>query len=98
MASSLHSFHDKKNHAYRYAHVKNASSVAHRDSCYDHVVLPTRHDDVFDSHACLHPLALYMFMVRMDLCAMLIMLFLMRLEMHLVAQLYFIGLMMLHIC
>jgi hypothetical protein len=50
MASSLHSFHDKKNHAYLYAHVKNASSVAHHDS-YDHVVLPTRHDIVFYSHA-----------------------------------------------
>jgi hypothetical protein len=51
MASSSHSLHDKKNHAYLYAHVKNASSVAHHDSCYDHVVLPTRHDAVFDSHA-----------------------------------------------
>jgi hypothetical protein len=51
MASSSHSSHDKKNHAYLYAYVKNVSSVAHHDSCYDHVVLPTRHDDVFDSHA-----------------------------------------------
>jgi hypothetical protein len=51
MASSLHSFHDKKNHAYVYAHVNNASSVAHHDSYYDHVVLPTRHDVVFDSRA-----------------------------------------------
>jgi hypothetical protein len=51
MASSSHSLHDKKNHAYLYAHVKNASSVAHHDSCYDHVVLPTRHDAIFDSHA-----------------------------------------------
>jgi hypothetical protein len=50
MTSSLHSFHDKNNHAYMYAHVKNVSSVAHHDSCYDHVVLPTRHDAVFDSH------------------------------------------------
>jgi hypothetical protein len=48
LASSLHSFHDKKNHAYLYAHVKNASNVAHHDS---HVVLPIRHDDVFDSLA-----------------------------------------------
>jgi hypothetical protein len=39
MASSSHSSHDKKNHAYIYAHVKN------------HVVLPVHHDDVFDSHA-----------------------------------------------
>jgi hypothetical protein len=51
MVSSSHSSHDKKNHAYLYAHVKNVSSVAHHDSCYNHVVLPTRHDDVFDSHA-----------------------------------------------
>jgi hypothetical protein len=51
MASSSHSSHDKKNHAYLYAHVKNVSSVAHRDICYDHDVLPTRHDAVFDSHA-----------------------------------------------
>jgi hypothetical protein len=40
MTSSSHSSHDKKNHAYLYAHVKNASSVVH-----------TRHDAVFDSHA-----------------------------------------------
>jgi hypothetical protein len=51
MASSSHSSHDKNNHAYLYAHVKNASSVAHHDGCYDHDVLPTRHDVVFDSHA-----------------------------------------------
>jgi hypothetical protein len=51
MASSSHSSHDKKNHAYLYAHVKNVSSVAHHNSCYDHVVLSTRHDVVFDSHA-----------------------------------------------
>jgi hypothetical protein len=40
MASSSHSSHDKKNHAYLYAHVKNASSVVH-----------TRHDVAFDSDA-----------------------------------------------
>jgi hypothetical protein len=34
-----------------YAHVKNASNVAHRDSCYDHAILPIRHDVVFYSHA-----------------------------------------------
>jgi chromosome segregation ATPase len=33
MASSSHSFHDKKNHAYLYAHVKNATIVAHHDDC-----------------------------------------------------------------
>jgi hypothetical protein len=47
MASSSHSLHDKKNHAYLYAHVKNASSVVH----HDHVVLPTRHDAALDSYA-----------------------------------------------
>ena len=50
MASSSHSFHDKKNHAYLYAHVKNASNVSHvvhHDDCHDHDVLPMRHD----SHA-----------------------------------------------
>jgi hypothetical protein len=47
MASSSHSSHDKKNHAYLYAHVKNV----HHDRCYSHVVLPTRHNVVFDSHA-----------------------------------------------
>jgi hypothetical protein len=51
MAISSHSSHDKRNHAYLYAHVKNVSSVPHHDSCYNHVVLPTRHDVVFDSHA-----------------------------------------------
>ena len=98
MASSSYSSHDQKNHAYLYAHVKNVSSVAHHDSCYDHVVLPTRHDVVFDSHAMFHPLALRMLMVGIDLGAMFIMLFLMRLGMHLMAQLCFIILMMLHLC
>jgi hypothetical protein len=51
MASSSHSLHDKKNHAYLYAHVKNASSVVHHNSRYDHAVLPTRHDVAFDSYA-----------------------------------------------
>jgi hypothetical protein len=50
MASSSHSFHDKKNHAYLHAHVKNASNVAHHDSCYDYDVLPICHDVVFYSH------------------------------------------------
>jgi hypothetical protein len=51
MASSLHSFHNKKNRAYLYAHVKNVSNVAHHNSCYNHAILPTCHDVVFDSHA-----------------------------------------------
>jgi hypothetical protein len=43
-----------KKHAYLYAHVKNASNVsfvAHHDGCYDRVVLPMRHDAIFDPHA-----------------------------------------------
>jgi hypothetical protein len=51
LASSSHSFHDNKNYAYLYAHVKNASDIAHHDGCNDHVVLPVRHDAIFDSHA-----------------------------------------------
>jgi hypothetical protein len=47
---------------------------------------------------CLHLLALHMFMVGVDLGAMFIMLFLMCLEMHLMAQLCFIVLMMPHMC
>jgi hypothetical protein len=33
MAGSSHSSHDKTNHAYLYAHVKNASRIAHHDRC-----------------------------------------------------------------
>jgi hypothetical protein len=51
MASSSYSSHDQKNHVYLYAHVKNVSSVAHHDRCYNHVVLPVRHDAAFNSHA-----------------------------------------------
>jgi hypothetical protein len=54
LASCSHSFHDKKNHAYLYAHVKNTSNVshvAHHDVCYDCVVLLVRHDATFNSHA-----------------------------------------------
>jgi hypothetical protein len=50
MASSLHSFHEKKNHAFMYAHVKNASYVAHNihhDACNDYIVLHMRHNAVF---------------------------------------------------
>jgi hypothetical protein len=50
LASSSHSFHDKKNHAYLYAHVKNASYVAHHDACNDHDILPVCYND-FASHA-----------------------------------------------
>jgi hypothetical protein len=51
LASSSHSFNDKKNHDNLYAHVKNASDIAHHNGFYDHVVFPIRHDAVFNSHA-----------------------------------------------
>jgi hypothetical protein len=56
LASSSHSFHDRKNYAYLYAHVKNASHASHiahnvhHDACNDHVDLSVRHDTVFTSH------------------------------------------------
>jgi hypothetical protein len=46
MASSSHSFHDKKNHAFIYTHIKNAQDV-HLDACNDCHVLPMRHDAAF---------------------------------------------------
>jgi hypothetical protein len=79
MASSSHSSHDRKNHAYLYAHVNNASNIAHHDGCYNHAVLPGRHDAFSILMPCLHHLALCMFMVGVDLGAMFTMLFLMRL-------------------
>jgi hypothetical protein len=46
MASSSHSSHDKENHAYLYAHVKNI----HHARCYNPIVLPTCHA-TFNYHA-----------------------------------------------
>jgi hypothetical protein len=43
MASSSHSFHDKKNHDFIYTHVNNAKN-AHHDDCSYRLVLPMRHD------------------------------------------------------
>jgi hypothetical protein len=51
MASRFYSSHEQKNHAYLYAHAKNVFGVAHHDRCYNHAVLPTRHDVAFNSHA-----------------------------------------------
>jgi hypothetical protein len=54
MASSSHSFHEKKNHDYLYAHAKNVSHNARNlrhDACIDHPVLHTRHDVVFAPRA-----------------------------------------------
>jgi hypothetical protein len=49
MASSSYSSHDSKNHAYLYAHVKNASRNA-RDAHVDYVV-PGMHHDVYSLYA-----------------------------------------------
>jgi hypothetical protein len=74
MASSSHSSHDRNNHAYMYAHVKNASNIAHHDGCYNHIVLPVCHDVVFYSHA-MFTSSSYMVMVGVDLGTMFTMLF-----------------------
>ena len=47
MASSLHSFHEKKNYVYLYSHVKNASHNTHHDTCNDSFTFPKHHDGVF---------------------------------------------------
>jgi hypothetical protein len=47
MASGSHSFHEKKNHAYLYSHVKNVSHNSHHRICDDSSALPKRHDVVF---------------------------------------------------
>jgi hypothetical protein len=51
MASSSYSSNDQKNHAYLYAYVKNISSAAHHDRCYNHAIFLTRHDAAFNYHA-----------------------------------------------
>jgi hypothetical protein len=58
MASSLHSSHVSKNHAYLYAHVKNAHNVHHaphyaHDACLDYDIPSVRHvhSDVCSTHA-----------------------------------------------
>jgi hypothetical protein len=89
MASSSHSSHNKKNHAYLYAHVKNVQHYR----CYNHASLPTYHD-VLILMPCLH-LAVHMLVVQIDLGA--IMLLLMRLGMHQMDQPCFIKHMMLHL-
>jgi hypothetical protein len=73
MASSSHSFHDKNNHAYLYAHVKNATNVAHHDDCYDHTIFLYVMMLSLILMPCLHPLVPHMFMVGVDLGAMFIM-------------------------
>jgi hypothetical protein len=50
MASSLHSFHEKKNHAYLYSLVKNVPHNAHHDTCNDSFTFPKRHDGIFTPH------------------------------------------------
>jgi hypothetical protein len=41
----------QKNHAYRYAHDKKVTSIAHHGRCHSHVVSPVCHDATFNSHA-----------------------------------------------
>jgi hypothetical protein len=47
MASSSHSFHEKKNHAYMYSHVNNTSHNAHHDTCNGSFAFLERHDGFF---------------------------------------------------
>jgi hypothetical protein len=47
MASSLHSSHENKNHAYLYSHLKNVSHNVHHDICNYSFTFPKRHDGVF---------------------------------------------------
>jgi hypothetical protein len=49
MASTSHSFHDKKNHAFIYTHAKIANN-AHHDTCNDCSFLPMHHDAAFTPH------------------------------------------------
>jgi hypothetical protein len=84
MASSSHFSHDNKNHAYLYAHVKNASHNAH-DARIDCVVPTVHHNVVYSSYAMTaSSSSSSKLMVGVDLGDMLIMLFLMclRLGMH----------------
>jgi hypothetical protein len=50
MASISHSSHDRKNHAFIYANVKNARNI-HHDVCIDHVMPAMRHGTIYSSHA-----------------------------------------------
>jgi hypothetical protein len=50
MTSSSHPFHENKNHAYFYCHIKNVSHNTrniHHDACINHLVLQTHHDAIF---------------------------------------------------
>jgi hypothetical protein len=49
LTSILHSSHARKNHAYLYAHVKNARNV-HHGACIDCPIFPMRHDAAFAPH------------------------------------------------
>jgi hypothetical protein len=51
MASSSHSSHDRKNHAFVYAHVKNASRNVHHDAGVDHDMTTMCHDATYSSNA-----------------------------------------------
>jgi hypothetical protein len=50
MSYNSHSSHDRKNHAFINAHVKNASYNIHHDACVDHDMPAMCHDDVYSSY------------------------------------------------
>jgi hypothetical protein len=50
MANSLHSVHEKKNHAYLYSHAKNVSHYAHHDTCNDRFAFPKYHNSISTTH------------------------------------------------
>jgi hypothetical protein len=85
MDSSSHSSQGRKNHAYMYAHIKNASNIALVVIVmlfYLYVMML-----FLILMPCLHHLALRMLIVGIDPGTMFTILFLMHLEMHQVVQL-----------
>jgi hypothetical protein len=86
MASS-----SQKNHAYRY---KKVTNITPHDKCDNHSVFPVCHDDVFSSHAMFATSSSY---VMVEIGLGVIMLFLICLGKHPLAQLLFIIHVMLHL-
>jgi hypothetical protein len=70
MASSSHPSHDRKNHAFIYANVKNSHNI-HHDACVDHAMPAMCHDVIYSSHAMMLHLILHMFMVDLGTLNML---------------------------
>jgi hypothetical protein len=82
MANSLHSVHEKKNHAYLYSHVKNVSHYAHHDTCNDRFAIQSIIVVSLLLAMCMLHLVI---LIGVELCVMLLMLFLihLRIGMHL---------------